>query len=47
MTINKNLCKHVWTFGFHYQSTGNFKPRYWIVLFCEKCTKVKAQEVKT
>jgi len=44
--INPNLCKHIWRFACYFNSTGTYKPKHNITLFCEKCAKVKVMEVK-
>jgi hypothetical protein len=46
MAINPNLCNHIWKYGFNYQKSGVYKPIQVIVLYCERCAKIKQQIVK-
>ena len=44
--INPNLCKHIWKYGFNYSKPGTIRPKIMIVLYCEKCAKIKTNEIK-
>jgi hypothetical protein len=41
MAINPNLCTHKWNFACVFQSSGVYQPKHNVVLFCEKCAKIK------
>jgi len=46
MKQNPNLCVHIWQYAFNYISSGVVRPKYNIVLFCQKCGKIKKEEIK-